>query len=71
MPAAATPRAGAMPRPRGARAASTAPAAGRGLSATLDRKRGPGEHSLYCSGPNCSNMSLPGSDYCMQHQSLA
>jgi hypothetical protein len=64
-----------MPRPRGARASSAAPTAGQrpaaAASATLERKRGPGEHSLYCSGPNCSNMSLPGSDYCMQHQSLA
>ena len=74
--AAAAPRAGAAPRPRGARAAAAATTASASPSfsastATLDRKRGPGEHSLHCGGPGCTNMSLPGSDYCMQHQNLA
>lgn len=30
-----------------------------------------GEHSLMCDAARCGNMALPGSNYCMTHQSLA
>src|SRR5688572_9762236 len=62
-------RATATRAPRAAAAASAAAPAF--ATATAERTRGPGEHSLHCGGPGCTNMSLPGSDYCMQHQNLA
>jgi hypothetical protein len=64
-------RATATRAPRAVAAAPAAAPAFAGATATAERTRGPGEHSLHCGGPGCTNMSLPGSDYCMQHQNLA
>ena len=33
--------------------------------------RAAGERPLTCDGPACKSMALPGSNYCMKHQSLA
>jgi hypothetical protein len=67
-PARAT-RTAATPARTPRAAAATAPVAA--ATSTAERTRGPGEHSLFCSGPSCTQMALPGSDYCMKHQSLA
>jgi hypothetical protein len=64
-------RATATRAPRAVAAAPAAAPAFASATATAERTRGPGEHSLHCGGPGCTNMSLPGSDYCMQHQNLA
>jgi hypothetical protein len=34
-------------------------------------QRGPGEHPLTCDAPGCAKRALVGTNYCMQHQSLA
>ena len=68
----------AAPRAAATRAAAAAAPARRttrsAVAVAEEAPREPralGEHSLMCDAASCRNMALPGSNYCMQHQSLA
>ncbi len=77
-PAKATKKQATAPRAAATRSAppARAPRAARVAAVAEDddtprTQRALGEHSLMCDGPRCSNMALPGSNYCMTHQRLA